>query len=298
MEFKAPSESFKGKVLEVTLGTREKALKVGGEDTLPFHYLGGSLPNPLRFALDVWDMEPTDWPEWLVEAYGEVLSDPVAWARKCVEYGADLVCLQLVSTDPNERDTPPEEAAALAKRVAEAINVPLIVYGTGSEEKDSQVLTKVAEACSGMSLLIGPVIKENYEQIVPVLREHGHGLIAQGNLDINLQKELHVKICKDFPPERVIIDPLSAAVGYGMEYSFSIMERMKQIGVIHRDQMMQMPIIANLGIECWKTKEAKEDRDQGIIWEGITALSLALAGANILVLEHPETLRFIKEMLV
>ncbi len=107
-------------------------------------------------------------------------------------------------------------------------------------------------------------------------------------------KELNVKLGKFFPAEKIVIDPESAALGYGMEYSFSLMERVKQIGVITKDSMTMMPIMADLGGECWKTKQAKESKEQGLLWEGMTALSLLLAGANIIVLRHPETLKLIK----
>ncbi|MCL0090706.1 acetyl-CoA decarbonylase/synthase complex subunit delta, partial [Dehalococcoidia bacterium] len=116
-------------------------------------------------------------------------------------------------------------------------------------------------------------------------------------LDINLMKELNVGLCKFAPPERIVIDPLSSPLGYGMEYTFTIMERTKQAGVVFKDAMTQMPIIADLGTECWKTKEARASKEQGLAWEGITALSLLLAGANILVLRHPEALRALKELI-
>ena len=205
------------------------------------------------------------------------------------------ISLYLVSTDPAVKDTPADKAAALAKEVAEAIDVPLIIYGSSDEDKDAEVLSKVAEVCDGMNLLIGPVLKENYEVVGKAILDHGHAAIAQSPLDINLLKELNVKLGKFFPPDRIVIDPLSSALGYGMEYSFSLMERVKQIGVITKDSMTMMPIIANLGDECWKTKQAKENKEQGLLWEGITALSLLQAGANILVLRHPETLKLIKE---
>ena len=185
------------------------------------------------------------------------------------------MCLQLVSADPAAGDTPPETAAQLVKAVAEAIPVPLIVYGPDDEKKNAAVLAKVAEVCHGQNLLLGPAVKENYEAIAKAVLEHGHCLIAQTSLDINLMKELNIKICKSFPPDRVVIDPISSALGYGMEYSFSIMERIKQTGVIFKDGMTQMPIIANLAGESWKTKEAKEDKNQGVLWEGMTAVSLA-----------------------
>ena len=298
MQFRAPVESYSGRVREVGIGKGRKSLKIGGENILPLHFFDeGSLPNPPRLALEVYDMEPTDWAEWALEPYTDVVSDPVKWAGKCVAYGADCICLQLVSTDPAVKDTSPEEAAQLTKKVANAVSVPFIVYGSGDEKKDAQVLPKVAEICDGENLLIGPAVKENYEVVGKAVLEHGHSLIAQTPLDINLMKELNIKLCKFSPPERIVIDPLSSALGYGMEYSFTLMERAKQAGVIFKDGMTQMPIIANLAGECWKTREARESEEQGILWEGITALSLLLAGANILVLRHPETLKLIRGMI-
>jgi acetyl-CoA decarbonylase/synthase complex subunit delta len=297
MQYRAPVEAYTGTVREIALGTGAKTTKIGGETALPFHFFDqGAIPNPPRLALEVWDMAPKDWARWTLEPFQDVISDPVRWAQKCVSHSADAVCLRLVSADPAAGDTSPEAAAQLVKTVAESIPVPLIVYGPDDEKKNAAVLAKVAEVCRGQNLLLGPAVKENYEAIAKPVLEHGHCLIAQTSLDINLMKELNIKICKSFPPDRVVIDPISSALGYGMEYSFSIMERIKQTGVIFKDGMTQMPIIANLAGECWKTKEAKENRNQGILWEGMTAVSLLLAGANIAVLRHPETLRYVKNL--
>jgi acetyl-CoA decarbonylase/synthase complex subunit delta len=296
MEYKEPIEAYTGVVREITIGKGKKSLKIGGENMLPLHFFDqGSNPNPIKFALEVLDMKPEDWPKHAVEPFQDVISDPVKWAKKCQDFGVDAVSLFLVSTDPAVKDAPADKAAALAKEVAEAIDVPLIIYGSGDENKDAEVLPKVAEVCEGMNLLIGPALKENYEVVGKAILDHGHTAIAQSPLDINLLKELNVKLSKFFPPDRIVIDPLSSALGYGMEYSFSLIERVKQIGVITKDNMTMMPIIANLGAECWKTKQAKENKEQGLLWEGITALSLLLAGANILVIRHPETLKLIKD---
>jgi len=296
MEYKEPIEAYTGVVREITIGKGKKSLKIGGENMLPLHFFDqGSNPNPAKFALEVLDMKPEGWPEHAVEPLKDVISEPVKWAKKCQDFGVDAVSLYLVSTDPAVKDTPADKAAALAKEVAEAIDVPLIIYGSGDEDKDAEVLPKVAEVCDGMNLLIGPVLKENYEVVGKAILDHGHAAIAQSPLDINLLKELNVKLSKFFPPDRIVIDPLSSALGYGMEYSFSLMERVKQIGVITKDSMTMMPMLANLGDECWKTKQAKENKEQGLLWESITALSLLMAGANILILRHPETLKLVKE---
>jgi len=296
MEYKAPVEAYTGVVREEAIGKGGKALKIGGENVLPFHFFDeGSLPNLPSFALEILDMEPEDWAEHLIAPFKDVISDPVKWAKRCEDFDIDAICLHLVSTDPAVKDSPADEAAALTKRVAEAINVPLLVYGSGDDKKDAEVLPKVAEACDGMNLLIGPVLKENYEVVGKAILDHGHLAWAETPLDINLLKELNVKLCHFMPPERIVIDPESTAVGYGMEYSFSLMERVKQLGVIVKDSMTQMPMIANLGKECWKTKQAMENKEQGLLWEGVTALSLVFAGANILVLRHPDSIKLIKE---
>jgi acetyl-CoA decarbonylase/synthase complex subunit delta len=296
MEYKAPVETYTGKVAEVVIGKGEKAMKIGGESVLPFHLFEGTIQNRPRLALEVFDAEPQGWGEWELKPYKNIVSDPVAWAKKCLELGADLVCLRLVSTDPAGKNAPADKAASVVKQVASDIKSPLIVYGSGDATKDIEVLIKVAEVCAGENLLLGPLAKENYEPISKAALDHGHCVIAQTPLDINLEKELNVKLLKSFPRERIIIDPLSSALGYGMEYSFTIMERTKHIGVMFGDNTMQMPIIADLGSECARTKQAKENEKQGLLWESITALSLLLAGANILILRLPESLKLMKEV--
>ncbi|MCJ7515744.1 MAG: acetyl-CoA decarbonylase/synthase complex subunit delta [Dehalococcoidia bacterium] len=297
MDYKAPLETYSGRVAEVVIGKGEKALKIGGENVLPLHFFEGKAENRQRLALEVFDCEPKAWTEWERRPYEGVLADPVAWARKCLELGADLVCLRLVSADPTGDNAPADKAAAMAKQVASAIKTPLIVYGCGDETKDIEVLTRVAEVCAGENLLLGPLVKENYEPIAKAALAHGHCIIAQSPLDINLEKELNVKLLKTFPRERMVIDPLSSALGYGMEYSFTIMERTKHIGVMFGDTTMQLPIIADVGSESGKAKQAKENEKQGLLWESVTALSLLLAGANILVLRQPESLKLIKEVI-
>lgn len=297
MDYKAPLETYTGKVAEVVIGKGEKALKVGGENVLPFHFFEGEIANLPRLALEVLDAVPTNWAEGEVEPYKDVIADPVRWANRALELGADLVCLRLVSTDPAGDNVSGAKAAELVKKVASAIKSPLIVYGSGDETKDVEVLTKVAEVCAGEALLLGPVVKENYEAISKAALDYGHCIIAQSPLDINLEKELNVKLLKAFPRERIVIDPLSSALGYGMEYSFTIMERTKHIGIMFGDSTMQMPIIADLASECAKTKQAKESEKQGLLWEGVTALSLLLAGANIVVLRSPQTLKLMKEFI-
>jgi len=295
MEYKAPQEKYTGHIREITIGRGDKSLKIGGSNILPLHYFEGNTANSPVVALEVDDNGAAGWTGDATEPFKDVLHDPVKWAALCVKLGADLVCLHLEGTDPQGANKTPQEAAALVKRMAQELDSPLIVYGCGDDKKDVEVLTAVAEACKGENLLLGPAVKENFESVLKAVAENGHCIIAQTPIDINLEKELNVKLLKQLPPERIVIDPLSSALGYGMEYSFTIMERTRQVGVVYGDGAMQMPVIADLGRECWKTNQARSDSRQGMLWESITALSLLLAGADILVLRHPDNCRLLKE---
>jgi acetyl-CoA decarbonylase/synthase complex subunit delta len=295
MEYKAPLETYTGRVNEVIIGSGRKAVRVGGQNILPLHYFEGAAANRPVVALEVDDNGAAGWSGPVAGPFKDVVHDPVKWAKRCMEMGADLVCLHLEGTDPQGANKTAIEAAGLVKMIAGQLDAPLIVYGCGDDKKDVEVLTAVAEACKGDNLLIGPVVKENYEAIARAVAGNGHCIIAQTPIDINLEKELNVKLLKQLPPGKIVIDPLSSALGYGMEYSFTIMERSRQVAVIYGDMAMQMPIIADLGRECWKTNQARANAEQGMLWESITAMSLLLAGADILVLRHPDNCRLLKE---
>jgi len=295
MDYRAPLETYTGKIKEIVLGNGPKAIKIGGQSILPLHYFEGAAANRPVVALEVDDNGAAGWSAHAAGPFRDVVRDPLKWAKRCLEMGADLVCLHLEGTDPQGANKTAAEAAELVKMVAGELDAPLIVYGCGDDKKDIEVLVAVAEACRGKNLLLGPAVKENYIDIARAVAENGHGIIAQTPIDINLEKELNVKLLKQLPAERIIIDPLSSALGYGMEYSFTIMERSRQVGVVYGDMAMQMPIIADLGRECWKTNQARADREQGMLWESITAMTLLLAGADILVLRHPDNCRLLKE---
>lgn len=295
MDYKVPLETYTGRVKEVVIGSAGKEIKLGGQDILPLHYFEGHAVNRPVVALQIDDNGAAGWSEWVKGPFKDVISDPVMWAKKCLELGADLVCLHLDGTDPQGANRSAADAASLVKQVCGAINRPLIVYGCGDEKKDVEVLSAVAASCRGENLLLGPAVKDNYEPVARAVAENGHCIIAQTPIDINLEKELNVKLLKQLPPGRIVIDPLSSALGYGMEYSFTIMERTRQVGVVFGDTAMQMPVIADLGAECWKTNQARANSEQGKLWESTTAMSLLLAGADILVLRHPDNCLLVRE---
>lgn len=290
-------ERWTSKVAEMTLGPND--LKIGGESTLPFLHFEGEMPHRPVTALEVIDMEPEDYPEPLKEAFAGVLNDPVAWAKKVVEYGADMVALRLMSAHPDWKNASADEVAATAKAVADAINVPLVVLGCGVEEKDGEILPVIAEKLEGKKCLIGCVTQANYKSVTAAANGYGHCVIASTPLDINLCKQLNILINEmGLPLERVAFDPLVGALGYGIEYAYSIMERAR-IGALTGDKTLATPVVCFVGQEAWKAKEAKEAEapewgplgDRAILWETTTATTFAIAGGTIFIMRHPESMK-------
>jgi acetyl-CoA decarbonylase/synthase complex subunit delta len=308
MAFEVPKTSYTGKVKEITLGKGDKAVAVGGETIYPFYLFEGEMPHPPRIAMEVWDIQPEDWPEAALEPFAGVTGDPAAWTKKCIaDYGAEMIALQLISTDPNGLNRSAEEAVEVVKKVADAVDVPLIVWGVANEEKDSEVLRMVAEACQGKNLIIGPVVEGTHKRIGASAIAYQHTTAASTPIDINLAKQLNILLGNlGVPDELIIIDPTVSGIGYGIEYAYSVMERMRMAGLTQQDEKLQFPIICNISKEVWKIKEAKisEEEDpglgdpkkRGILMEAMSAMVLLLAGADVLIMRHPEAIKLIREM--
>lgn len=307
MAFAIPKIGYTGKIKEITLGKGAKAVKVGQEESYPFHLFEGAMPNVPKIAIEVYDAPPEEWAEAALEPYKDVVGDPIAWAKKAIDvYGADMIALQLASTDPNGLNATAEEGAATAKKVAAAVDVPVIVYGSGSMEKDAEVLRKVSETCEGMNLILGPVQDQNYKQIGAGAIAYQHTVAANTPIDINLAKQLNILLGNlGVQDGQLIIDPTTGGLGYGIEYSYSVIERIRIAALSQQDERLQFPMICNLAREVWKTKEARTgDSDlmgksskRGVIMESVTAMLLALAGADVLVMRHPEAIRVVREMI-
>jgi len=305
--FEIPKIIYTGKIKEVTLGKGPKAVTVGGETAYPFYLFEGEMPHPPRIAMEVYDVVPDDWPEAALEPFRDVVDDPIAWAKKCIEtYGADLIALQLVSTDPNGLNRSGDEAAQTAKKVASAVDVPVIVWGSGNADKDADVLRRVAEVCDGMNLVIGPVVEGNYKQVGAGAIGYKHTAAASSPIDINLAKQLNILLGNlGVPDGQIIVDPTTGGLGYGIEYTYSVMERDRMAALTQQDEKLQFPILCNMAREVWKTKEAKiEDmpslgdaKKRGILMEAITGIVLLMAGADVLVMRHPEAIKLVREMI-
>ncbi|MDY6917220.1 MAG: acetyl-CoA decarbonylase/synthase complex subunit delta [Chloroflexota bacterium] len=309
MAFEIPKTSYTGKVRAITLGTGDKVVTVGGEEVYPFYLFEGTMPNLPRIAMEVWDMEPDMWPEAALEPFAGVTGDPVAWARKCIDdYGAEMIALQLISTDPNGLDRPAEEAAAVVKKVADAIDVPLIVWGTANHDKDTEVLRLVAEQNQGKHLIVGPVEEGDHKKIGAPAIGYQHTVAASTPIDINLAKQLNILLGNlGVADEQIVMDPTVSGIGYGIEYCYSVMERIRMAALTQQDEKLQFPLICNLAKEVWKTKEAglptEEDpkmgdvKKRGILLEAMSATVLLLAGGDVMVMRHPEAIRLVRELI-
>jgi len=309
MAIEIPKTAYSGKIREITLGKGNKAVKVGGETCYPFYLFEGKIPNLPQIAMEVYDCPPEEWAEAALEPFAGVTNDPVAWAKKCVnDYGAEMICLQLVSTDPNGLDQGADEAAATVKKVADAIDVPIIVWGTANHDKDTEVLRKVAEVCQGKRLIIGPVEEGDHKKIGAAAIGYNHTVISSTPIDINLAKQLNILLGNlGVTDELLVMDPTVSSIGYGIEYCYSVMERIRMAALTQQDEKLQFPFICNIGKEVWKTKEVKipteEDpklgdaKKRGILMEAISAMVLLVAGADVLIMRHPEAIKLVREMM-
>jgi acetyl-CoA decarbonylase/synthase complex subunit delta len=262
-------------------------------------YFEGEIPHPPMIAIEIKDRKPEDWSPLLEDAWGEAMEDPARWAAAAEQAGADLVHLTLSLTGPNGEPNTPEQAVETVKAVLEATGLPLIVFGPGQADVDNELLVPVATACKGERLLLGVCEDKNYRTIVAAALANDHLVNARTAMDVNLAKQLNILINDmGLPLDRVIMDPTTGALGYGFEYGYSVMERLR-LAALQGDNMTQSPMLVTPGEEAWKTKEAKVGDDvpeawgawkeRAITWETLTGTMLLESGADILVLRHPES---------
>ncbi len=295
-EVPIPKEKWSGKIGSVTLGadaceggSRKRKVILGGETSMPFHFFDGSFPHKQLIAGEITDRVSNLHPLAL-EPFADVAHDPSKWAKRWVEeYRADLICLKVHSTDPDGNDRSADQAASMVRRVLDAVDVPIIVYGGGSEEKDGRMMEAVSNIGCRERLLIGSAEEGSYKTIAAAAMANDHALISFSNLDVNLAKQINILLL-DFgvKPENVILDPLMAGLGMGLEYSYSVNERIR-LAALMGDRMLQVPMICDVS-SSWEAGEATDDsprlgdvRERSKWWEVTTGLAALLSGADILV---------------
>ena len=312
MPVEIPKDKWPGSVREVTIGateaeggTRARTVTVGGETALPFMHFEAAMPHKPVIALEICDWRPDGWSPLLLEYWGSAMDSPGEWAKAAEAAGADLLQLTLSLADADGEPNTPEKAVTAVQSVLRSSGLPLIVLGPGQAEVDNELLVPIAEATKGEHLVLGVCEDKNYRTIVAAAMANGHLVDARAPMDVNLSKQLNILISDmGLPLDRVIMDPTTGALGYGIEYGYSAMERLR-LAALQGDAMTQLPMLVTPGYEAWKTKEAKVNDgvpdewgdwlERAINWETLTAVTLLQAGADILVLRHPESLKRVRQ---
>jgi acetyl-CoA decarbonylase/synthase complex subunit delta len=309
--FTSPIEHYAGQIVEVKLGatkskggTRGKTIVIGGEKSPAFYHFENPTPHPPVIALDVFDMKIS-----LAKAvkthFEEVLEDPVAWAKLAVDkFGAEMITLHLISTDPLLNDTSPNEAAKTIENVLQAVDVPIIVGGCGDPHKDLEVFEKVSAIASGERLLISSITQDmDVERAASFIKKHGHVALAFTPMDMNQARELNRRLYEILPREQIVMDTTTAALGYGLEYAFTTMERVR-LAALMGDTGLQHPLSSGT-TNAWAAREAWMKMDpeweprelRGSMWETVTALTLLLAGVDLFMMMHPAAVKTVKEVI-
>lgn len=289
-------------------GTRGEVLSVGGANCMPFHLWEGEMPNRPLVAMEVFDVVSEKYPQNLRKVYGDLLSNPAKMAKACVEkYGADLISVRLEGTHPEKGNRSADEAVKLVKSVLAAVDVPLIITGHNNFDRNNEVMKAVAQACAGENLLLNWVEQNNYRTIAGAALGYNHSIVAQSPIDVNIGKQLNILLTNmDVKIEQIVMDPMTGSVGYGLEYTYSVMERVRYTGITG-DKMLAGPMIVSPGQECAKSKEVKaEEKDfpawgdlekRAAMWEFTTAANLLYSGADILIMYNPESVRGLRSMI-
>jgi acetyl-CoA decarbonylase/synthase complex subunit delta len=311
MPVEIPKDKWLGQVRTITLGataaeggTRSQTVTVGGQKTLPYMHFEQEAPYRPLVALEIMNRRPDDWSPLLLEVWGDAMNDPASWAKAAEAAGADVLQLSLSSDGADGEPLKPAEAVAAVKAVLGASGLPLLVYGPGQADQDNELLVPIAEATKGERIVLGICEDKNYRTIVATAMANEHLVTARTAMDVNLAKQLNILISDmGLPMDRVLMDPTTGALGYGIEYGYSVMERLR-LAALQGDAMTQLPMIVSIGYETWKTKESKvgegvpgewgDWNGRAINWEVTTTIALLESGADIVVLRHPESVKRVK----
>jgi acetyl-CoA synthase len=304
-KFTYMKETFQGRVVPVTIGasgTRKSGLVIGGETILPFRYMEGDPGNAPAVAMEVFDAAPEKFPSVLRDYYGPLLADPAAMARHCVEkLGARAISVRLDGCHPDKGNRSAQAAADTVGAVLAAVSVPLIVTGCGHFDKRNEIMKKIAADFAGENLLLNWVETDNYKTIAGAAMGYGHCVVAQTPIDVNMAKQLNILLTTmGVKPEKIVMDPMTGALGYGLEYTYSVMERIR-IGGFAGDAMLSMPFLSMIGFETAKSKEANasgkgfeiwgDAAKRGALLEISAAISLMNAGVDLFIMYYPEAVK-------
>ncbi|UCH02382.1 MAG: CO dehydrogenase/acetyl-CoA synthase subunit delta [Candidatus Bathyarchaeota archaeon] len=311
VEFQPKKTTYPGKIIEVELGatkkdggTRGKTLTIGGETAPPYYLFDSPIVNTPVISFDVFDMK-IPLAKAVKDHVRDVIEDPAEWAKKSVEkFGAEMVTLHLVSIDPLIKDTSPSKAAKTVENVLQAVDVPISVGGCGDTAKDLKVFQKIAEVTSGERVFFNSItLEQNLEKMTAFIKKYGHVVLAFTQMDMAQARELNRKLYAYLPKQDIVMDTTTAALGYGLDYAFTVMER-NRLAALMGDTELNHPLASGT-TNAWAAREAwmkmapewgpRELR--GPMWETVTALTLLLAGVDYFMMMHPAAVKTLKDVI-
>lgn len=298
MEIPSVKEKYTGTIGETALGKGDYV--AGGSTGMPFlSFENGSKRRPMIAGEVVDDL--TDYPELAATMFDGRQKDPVEWAMMWKSIGADMICLRLLGTDPSKQGRSPKDAAALVKDISHKTGLPIIVYGCGVPDVDIEVLTEVSTTVRDSRLILAKVEEDDYKKLSSAAMANGHLVLAFSNLDINLAKQMNI-LLSDFGVQKqdIVMDPLMAALGMGLDYSYSVNERIR-LAALNGDKMLQIPIVCD-ATTAWSVGDATNEEDPRLgdvrnrvtWWETITALAAMVSGADIVIMRGPGAADMVK----
>jgi len=309
--FTPPIETYPGKVVEVKLGatkseggTRGKTIIIGGETTPAFYTFERPTIHPPIVTMDVFDME-VPLSKAVKMHVKDVVGDPAEWAKLAVnKFGADMITIHLISVDPLLKDAQPKDAVKTIEKVLQAVDVPLVIGGCGDPVKDTALFEEVTQAFPGERFLLNSFTRDmQIENIAKLAKKNNHAVLSFTPMDLNMARELNRKLYDYLSPEDIVMDLSTAALGYGLDYAFTNMERAR-LAALMGDNELAHPMSSGTtnawaAREAWLKMDAKyEPRElRGPLWEATTALTLLLAGVDMFMMIHPAAVKTLKDVI-
>lgn len=310
MAFEAKTQAFSSSIATVTIGTGDKAVKLGGVNVLPFYSFDAPIENAPKIGVEITDAGLEAYPQAGLKEFYVGCTTPAEMAKRASEMpGADFICLHLEGADPNGENKSTEECVAIAKAVADATDLPLVVMGCKHIEKDAELLGKICEALQGKNILALSAREENYKNVgASAVMAYGQKVGAESAVDINLAKQLNVLLGQlGVGSDSIVMNAGSAAAGYGYEYVASTLDRIRAAALAQSDDQLQMPIITPVSPETWSVKESMASEadvpewgsaeERGIEMEITTAAACLAGGSDAVIMRHPAAVKAIADMI-
>ena len=310
MAFEPKTQAFSSSIATVTLGTGDKAVKLGGVNVLPFYAFDAPIENAPKIGVEITDAGLAAYPQKGLQDFYAGCTTPAEMAKRVEQmHGASFVCLHFEGADPNGENKPTAECVEIAKSVAEATTLPIVIMGCKNIEKDAELFSKIAEALQGKNILVMSAREEDYKSVgASVVMAYGQKVGAESAVDINLAKQLNVLLTQlGVAPSSIVMNAGSAAAGYGYEYVASTLDRIRAAALAQSDDQLQMPIITPVSTETWNVKESMmseadmpewgDAEERGIEMEITTAAACLAGGSDAVIMRHPAAVKAIATMI-